>query len=294
MRGRSRAALAAALAACSSPAALSDRDWQPRVVPSDCEVRIQHHDPDGRPDHETVQYHDAQGRLISGTAELAPEGDAWERFDYDARGRLVAITSYEQRPPIDGNCDVVGGCVTPAVRAIDRVELAWDDTGQLLRKVHRRDEYEEGRRGSYHHAQTTTHEAEYGPDRAERVAPRRARGRSHAYHRDERGRAVRRDTLGGGELEHYEVWEYDDRGAVTRYVDTWEHARGGIRQDRELLLRYDAAGRLREVRDNGQPQRIYTYAGACDAVRLDPTTPDPEGRAHCLSSPHRVLNPCWW
>ncbi|HSK04919.1 MAG TPA: hypothetical protein VK932_26905, partial [Kofleriaceae bacterium] len=153
---------AAVLAACG-PATLADRDWQPRVVPSDCEVRIEHHDPHGRPDHETVQYHDARGRLISGTAELPPEGDAWERFEYDARGQLVAITSHEQRPPIDGNCDVVGGCVTPALRAFDRVDLTWDDTGQLRRKVHRRDEYEERRRDRYRHAGTTTRVTEYGP-----------------------------------------------------------------------------------------------------------------------------------
>ncbi len=279
----------AALAACSSPAALSDRDWQPRVIPSDCEVRIEHRDDR---DFETVQYHDAQGRLISGTAQPVRDGEAWERFAYDARGRLVAITSHEDRPSIDGNCDVVGGCDTPALRAIERIELAWDDAGRLLRKRYQRDEYED-RGGRYRPSDSASKVREYGGGAAADSAGQ-VRGTTHAFQRDDRGRVVRRDTLRKSELEHFETWEYDDRGAVSRYVDTWVHASGGPRHERELRLRYDDAGRLREVVADGKPQRIYTYTGRCDAVRIGPAPPGPMTVEQCITSPHRVLDPCWW
>lgn len=291
-----------------------------------------------------LQYYDARGRLVAGTAEPTSDRSVREHFEYDAQGRLVAILSQDAREGNDGNCDVEGGCPEPARSTTQRIDLVWDGSGRLRQRIRRRDEYVETRR-KHVWEQTTADaimsELELGYDGAGRLVtvtagrhrrtfeydiaglpvreiveqpgapPRRyeithdARGRivgreapEHTYwfRYDDHGRVVRRDLLGAPGDEQYETWEYDARGAVIWHRDVRGSVRSGSPWEHTLELRYDELGRLQETRAGGKLQKIFTYAGACDAVKNAPPPPDPLGMGpeRCLTSPGGVLPTCWW
>lgn len=319
------ACLAMPLSACTH--VLADRDWNPHVRPSDCEVHeVQR---DGMGSFEAVHYYDAHGRLVSMAFRPTYDSLAWWNFQYDARGRSIAIITYEDYKAIHS-------AVAPmaARREIDRIDLERDSSGRLRRRRHTHDEYRESalERKEYVGGRTKDDVTEYAYDDAGRLstvgsscspgkleydtrgrpvrliagtasheiaydAEGRIAGREvfihvHRFHYDGQNRVSRLDVLRGSDLVEYDTWEYGAHGEVTRKLIVEMDPARKIWQETERLYFYDEAGRLRETRFRGELDSTYGYTGKCDEVRNGPKAPSPMEVEGCVFSPYGVLQGC--
>src|SRR5690606_27769271 len=85
--------VAAACVAAGCASTLPESEWVTEQPRGACVVAIEH--TDGTGSWTLEHHHDAEGRVLSGAARLRYHGRAWERFEYDAQGRLAEIFSYE-------------------------------------------------------------------------------------------------------------------------------------------------------------------------------------------------------
>lgn len=97
-------------------------EWVTELPRGACVVAIEH--TDGTGSWTLEHHHDAEGRVLSGSARLRYHGRAWERFAYDARGRLAEIAALRH-----SSCTREREChVTYEMR------YSYDDEGRLVRE----------------------------------------------------------------------------------------------------------------------------------------------------------------
>lgn len=229
-------------------ATLPESEWVTERPRGECVVTIERGDATGT---WTLEHHyAADGRVLSGTARLRYHGRAWERFEHDDAGRLVAIYSYEEIDAESFPCAAEGGCDTPARRVLSRVHVEHDPAGRLSRWAF--EERTFGRRpdGTY--------------------AARTSEGRDVSYRYDDAGRLVASE--GGNGSTRY-VYEADrlvrvERDADYPWFDTVEHDAEG------RIVGFDHHACTPERECHVTYQHRYAYDDQGRLVRADLTDAD--------------------
>lgn len=266
IRGWLRAAVWLTLAAGPLGCAhrLDKARWWTGTVPGVCKVFLE---PEG-----TELSYDASGRLLSAvTPDLDEDppyswsrGD-WERFSYDAQGRLTEIHAGKQYSEMDYTPD--DNTYRFGVREVLDLRFAYDAEGRLVSKEEVKNTYH---RGLFHSADWTL--AKIDPSRREVM--------NYTY--DSAGRFVR-----GGNGGFTFGWTYDEGG---RLALIWSHVDSRFIQDSaRTSLTYDALGRVVGLRKEActpssgcqlASTSRYTYDDAGRLVEDFQEEPKPSSRIH--------------
>lgn len=237
-------------------------EWVSEQPRGACVVAIER--TDGTGSWTLEHHHDAEGRVLSGTARLRYHGRAWERFGYDERGRLAEIFSYEEIEAEDFPCAAEGGCYTPRRRWVAHTRVEHDDAGRLRRWA--------------------SHERTFGLERDGRYVERTNEGRELSYRYDGAGRVVEiRSGLGTRRLSYqgdrlvridadheypwFDVVEHDGRGRIVAVRHSNCTPQRECHVTYEVRYAYDDEGRLvREHRTNAdssprESEVVWGYDG---------------------------------
>jgi hypothetical protein len=213
--------LVMALSGCVSTQRLED--WNEAIPKGDCTVRTVI--PMQR-DGVSVEHYTADGRLLSGTSPI-DYGRGWFRRHYDAHGRLIEVTEYEDREHVSFPCDMVGGCETPASHVVRRQRFFHDEAGRVIREERLEETYR---------LEDNVYRGD-GPEREQR-----------RYTYDAEGRLVRVERGGAAHR-----LEYADGRLVRSALETSHRVK-------QVTAKYDSQGRISELEDRG----CLPKTGQCD------------------------------
>jgi YD repeat-containing protein len=215
--------LVTALSGCAHT--LRPEDWNQAIPKGDCTVRTVSPQ---QAEEESVEHYTADGRLLSGRGPI-DDGKSWFwfQYQYDAHGRLLAFTEYEDRKHESFPCEVLGGCETPATRVIRRQRFFHDAAGRVIRKESSEETYS---------LQDNVYRGD-GPAREQR-----------RYTYDAEGRLVSIER--GGATRHLEY-------SAGRLVRSALETRHSVKQ---VTAKYDGQGRISELEERD----CLPKTGQCD------------------------------
>ena len=241
-------------AGCAST--LPEREWVTERPRGECVVTLERSDATGSwtLDHQ----YDAEGRVLSGSARLRYDGRAWERFGYDAAGRLSEIASYEEIDAESFPCAAEGGCDTPQRRWVARARVEHDEAGRLRRFRSEERTYELRPDGVYESRTSESRDLSYHYDGAGRlIAIGTGNGTTRFTYEGERLVRVERDA----DYPWLDVVEHDAEGRIVAVHHSNCTPQRECHVTVETRYAYDDQGRLvREERTNvdSSPPRTET------------------------------------
>jgi YD repeat-containing protein len=255
-------AVGTVLAASGCAMTLPESAWVTERPRGECVVEIERSD--ARSAWTVDHQHAADGRLLSGSAQLRYHGEAWERFGYGPDGRLAEIASYEEIAAESFPCAAEGGCDTPRLRWVARTRLEHDAAGRLRRYRAEMRTYELRPDGSYGSRTGEDRDLRYGYDASGRLTEIRSDMGTTRFTWDGE-RLVRVEAE--AEYPWFDVLEHDAEGRIARVQHSNCTPARECNVSYELRYEYDAEGRLvrRERTRDSTPARIvrtWEYEGA--------------------------------
>lgn len=227
--------LVTALSGCAHT--LRSEDWNTAVPKGACTVHIV--SPNA---WVVVEHYTADGRLLSGRTPV-DNGSGWFQHQYDAQGRRIEITEYEDLKHYSSPCEALGGCDTPPTRVIRRQSFIHDEAGRLIREEESRESYkleDDKYRGSCPDRTQTR----YTYDAEGRLVRTRSGGTTRRLEYSA-GRLVRSDLKSNGNVMQLTA-KYDSQGRLSETEELRCSAKTGQCYDTypSARFRYDDAGRL--------------------------------------------------